>query len=400
MNNNIRGIVIDPGHGGADPGAIGNGITEKDYTLKISQYMYDRFKELGIPVVMTRDTDITLTPTERANKAKTAFGNYKDVLVISNHINAGGGDGAEVIYALRNNDTLANDILEQLSKAGQNIRGAYQRRSMVNPNNDYYFMQRNTGDTESVTIEYGFLDSKNDDVSQLKNNWQKYAEAAVQGILNYIEGNVLTENLYIVKAGDSLYSIASRYNTTVSEIKRLNNLKSDELSIGQRLKLPVTTSTGEYYVVKAGDTLYSIANKNNMSVLELKKLNNLTSNNLYIGQKLVLKEPNNITTTNNGNTNTSNPNTYVVKLGDTFYSIAKKYNISVNDLKNANNLNDNLLIIGQELVIPSSNDNYYIVKSGDTLYSIARMHNMTVKELEDKNNLTSNVLSVGQKLII
>lgn len=92
MNNNIRGIVIDPGHGGADPGAIGNGITEKDYTLKISQYMYDRFKELGIPVIMTRDTDITLTPTERANKAKTAFGNYKDVLVISNHINAGGGE--------------------------------------------------------------------------------------------------------------------------------------------------------------------------------------------------------------------------------------------------------------------------------------------------------------------
>lgn len=398
MNNSIRGIVIDPGHGGADPGAIGNGITEKDYTLKISQYMYDRFKELGIPVVMTRDTDITLTPTERANKAKTAFGNYKDVLVISNHINAGGGDGAEVIYALRNNDTLANDILEQLSKAGQNIRGAYQRRSMVNPNNDYYFMQRNTGDTESVTIEYGFLDSKNDDVSQLKNNWKKYAEAAVQGILNYIEGNVLTENLYIVKAGDSLYSIASRYNTTVSEIKRLNNLKSDELSIGQRLKLPVTTSTGEYYVVKAGDTLYSIANKNNMSILELKKLNNLTSNNLYIGQKLVLNEPNNIT--NSSNTNTSNSNTYVVKLGDTFYSIAKKYNVSVNDLKNANNLNDNLLIIGQELIIPSSSNNYYIVKAGDTLYSIARKYNMTVKELEDKNNLTSTVLSVGQKLIV
>lgn len=313
--------------------------------------------------------------------------------------NAGGGDGAEVIYALRNNDTLANDILEQLSKAGQNIRGAYQRRSMVNNNKDYYFMQRNTGDTESVTIEYGFLDSNKDDVSQLKNNWKKYAEAAVQGILNYIEGDVLTENLYIVKAGDSLYSIASRYNTTVSEIKRLNNLKSDELSIGQRLKLPVTTSTDDYYIVKAGDTLYSIANKNNMNVLELKKLNNLTTNNLYIGQKLVLKEPNNITNTSNSNTNSNNLDTYVVKLGDTFYSIAKKYNISVNDLKNANNLNDNLLIVGQELIIPS-NVNYYIVKSGDTLYSIARKYNMTVKELEDKNNLTSNVLSVGQKLIV
>ena len=94
MYNNVRGIVIDPGHGGEDPGAIGNGIVEKDYTLKISKYMYDRFKELGIPVIMTRDTDVTLTPTERANKAKTAFGNYQDVLVISNHINAGGEKGS------------------------------------------------------------------------------------------------------------------------------------------------------------------------------------------------------------------------------------------------------------------------------------------------------------------
>ncbi len=261
-------------------------------------------------------------------------------------------------------------------------------------------MQRNTGDTESVTIEYGFLDSGKDDVSQLKSNWKKYAEAAVQGILNYIEGNILTENLYVVKAGDSLYSIASRYNTTVAEIKRLNNLKSDELSIGQRLKLPVTTNIGDYYVVKAGDTLYSIAKKNNISVVELKRLNNLTNNNLYIGQKLIFSEPTNMTGSNNGNSNMNNTNTYVVKLGDTFYSIAKKYNVSVNDLKNANNLNDNLLIVGQELIIPSNTNNYYIVKAGDTLYSIARKYNMTVKELEDKNNLTSNVLSVGQQLII
>ena len=91
---NIRGIVIDPGHGGEDGGATGNGIVEKDYTLKISKYMYDRFKELGIPVVMTRDTDITLTPTERVNRVKKAFGSYKDVLVISNHINAGGVKGS------------------------------------------------------------------------------------------------------------------------------------------------------------------------------------------------------------------------------------------------------------------------------------------------------------------
>lgn len=64
---------------------------EKEYTLKISKYMADRFRDLGIPVVMTREGDTTLTPSERANMAKTAFGNYQDVLVISNHLNAGGG---------------------------------------------------------------------------------------------------------------------------------------------------------------------------------------------------------------------------------------------------------------------------------------------------------------------
>lgn len=83
-------IVIDAGHGGDDPGASGNGIIEKNLTLDISKYMYNRFRELGIPVAITRDSDITLTPTERTQKILDQFGNSKDVIVISNHINAGG----------------------------------------------------------------------------------------------------------------------------------------------------------------------------------------------------------------------------------------------------------------------------------------------------------------------
>lgn len=85
-------IVIDAGHGGDDPGASGNGIIEKDLTLKISQYMYDRFKDLGIPVKMTRTTDETISPTERVKRVLDAYGNSNDVIVISNHINAGGGE--------------------------------------------------------------------------------------------------------------------------------------------------------------------------------------------------------------------------------------------------------------------------------------------------------------------
>ena len=89
-NDSIKGIVIDAGHGGEDPGASGNGIIEKDLTLDISNYMYDRFKSLGIPVKLTRTTDETLNPTQRVNRVLDAYGNSDDVLVLSNHINAGG----------------------------------------------------------------------------------------------------------------------------------------------------------------------------------------------------------------------------------------------------------------------------------------------------------------------
>ena len=88
----LTGIVIDSGHGGVDGGASGNGIIEKDLNLLISMYMYDRFRELGVPVKMTRFTDETLDLSERVDRILDAYGNDENVLVISNHINAGGGD--------------------------------------------------------------------------------------------------------------------------------------------------------------------------------------------------------------------------------------------------------------------------------------------------------------------
>ena len=93
MKNELRsltGVVVDAGHGGSDGGATGNGIIEKELTLEISKYMYDRFKELGIPVVLTRDSDIELSSDVRPEVILNAFGNGSDVIVISNHINAGG----------------------------------------------------------------------------------------------------------------------------------------------------------------------------------------------------------------------------------------------------------------------------------------------------------------------
>ena len=172
MNNKLTGVVIDPGHGGTDSGAIGNNQKEKDYSLKISKYMYDRFKELGIPVAITRDTDKTLSPTERVSKILSSFGNDPNVIVISNHLNSGGGSGAEVIYALRNNNTLANNILDNIKNTGQKVRKTYQRRLPSNMTKDYYFIHRNTGNTEPLIVEYGFIDDKNN-IDFLNNNYQE-----------------------------------------------------------------------------------------------------------------------------------------------------------------------------------------------------------------------------------
>ena len=92
MNSKFQGVVIDPGHGGVDSGAVGSDILEKDYNLQISRYMYDRFRELGVPVYLTRDSDVTLNPTDRTRKVLSFLGNNPNVVVISNHLNAGGGD--------------------------------------------------------------------------------------------------------------------------------------------------------------------------------------------------------------------------------------------------------------------------------------------------------------------
>ena len=176
-------IVIDAGHGGSDPGATGNGIVEKDYTLLISNYIYNRLKELGADVSITRSDDETLTPSQRVRRILDFYGNGTDVIVVSNHINAGGGKGAEIIYSLRNNDDFAKLISKELESSGQNVRKYYQRRLPSNPSRDYYFILRDTANNESVIVEYAFVDNI-EDANNLKTDWQKYAEAVVRAMQN------------------------------------------------------------------------------------------------------------------------------------------------------------------------------------------------------------------------
>ena len=391
----LAGIVIDPGHGGVDSGAVGNGLKEKDLTLAISKYMYDRFNELGIPVALTRDSDITLTSDDRPNIALSKYGNDKDVIIISNHINAGGGEGAEVIYALRNNDTLSKSILNKIGEKGQIIRKYYQRRLPSDMSKDYYFMLRNTPNTESIIIEYGFIDNIND-VNRLKNNYKDYVDAVVDAVLEYKGIKVpKSDNYYIVKKGDTLWSVAKKNNITVNDLKTLNNLDSNMISIGQQLLIKEIDKPNTY-IVEKGDTLYSIANKFNTTVDNLKRINNLVNNTLSIGQILLIN-------TSEVEDNIEKPieseyDKYTVKKGDTLYSISKKYNISVDELKKINNIESNVLSINQVLNVPYNN--IYIVKKGDTLYSIASNNNLTVSKLKELNNLINDNLLIGQQLLL
>ena len=398
----LKGIVIDPGHGGSDPGAVSNGLKEKDFTLRISKYMYDRLKELGVPVRLTRDSDVTLTPKERVNKVQSFFGDSKDVVVVSNHLNAGGGDGAEVIYALRNNSTLSKKILNELEKEGQNVRKYYQQRLPSNPIKDYYFMQRNTPNNETITVEYGFIDSPKDDIEQIEKNYKNYVEAVIRALADY-KGFKYTPPLgsdyYIVKKGDSLWSIANKYGITVKELKEINKLTSNTLKVGQTLKLTKNNEMipEDYlvYKVKKGDSLWDIAKEYNTTVDTLKKINNLSNGKLTVNQQLFIPKNDNSSVKNTGEIN------YVVQKGDNLWTIANKYDTTISNIKKLNNLKTNTLQIGQVLKIPgSTNYNTYTVKKGDSLWKIADKYGTTVNKLMTINNLDSTTLQIGQSLLI
>ena len=161
---------------------------------------------------------------------------------------------------------------------------------------------------------------------------------------------------YTVQSGDTLYGISKQFGVSVDEIKRLNNLTSNTITKGQTLKIPSNVTTIDY-IVKKGDSLYSIAKKFGVTVDEIKSLNNLTSNNLSIGEQLMIKsttgdEPVNPEEECIG-TGYVEPQyiMYTVQKGDSLYTIARRYNTSVDNIKALNNLTNNNLSIGEQLKI-------------------------------------------------
>lgn len=221
---------------------------------------------------------------------------------------------------------------------------------------------------------------------------------------------------YVVKSGDTVYGISSQYGIKAVDLANLNNLENFTIQIGQVLKIPSkqgANPSGYFtYTVKKGDSLYKIAKVYETTVDDIIQANNLKSNALQIGQKLRIPEGNFTVITK------PSYSTYTVKKGDSLYSIARKYGVDVNTIMKDNGLKTNVLAIGQVLNIrtpkeevnvlecygeeytPKPNYVIYTVKAGDNLYSIAKKYNTDVASIKRKNNLTSNNLSIGQQLKI
>ncbi|HAC5606674.1 TPA_asm: 1,4-beta-N-acetylmuramoylhydrolase [Listeria monocytogenes] len=268
-------------------------------------------------------------------------------------------------------------------------------------------------------------------------------------------GNTNTSNakIYTVVKGDSLWRIANNHKVTVANLKAWNNLKSDFIYPGQKLKVSAgsttsdtntskpstgtstskpstgTSTNAKVYTVVKGDSLWRIANNNKVTIANLKAWNNLKSDFIYPGQKLKVSAgstSNTNTSKPSTNTNTSKPSTntntnakvYTVAKGDSLWRIANNNKVTIANLKAWNNLKSDFIYPGQKLKVsagsttntntakPSTNNpsnstvKTYTVKKGDSLWAISRQYKTTVDNIKSWNKLTSNMIHVGQKLTI
>lgn len=248
---------------------------------------------------------------------------------------------------------------------------------------------------------------------------------------------------YTVKSGDTLYRIALNNGTTVANLTTWNSLKSESIYPGMTLIVSKTTSqpaetapttptvtnpavNTSSYTVKSGDTLWSISQKYKVTIAQVKSWNNLKTDFLQVGQKLIVST----STTQTGQTNTGNTTTpsqtvttptaktITVVNGDTLYKIATKAGMSLAELKSVNNLKSDVIYPGQILYTtketstvvkeepvqqtkpnPSVSTKTITVKSGDTLYRLATSAGLSLAEFKSINNLRSDMIYPGQVLV-
>jgi len=247
-----------------------------------------------------------------------------------------------------------------------------------------------------------------------------YSNDPVTSVVENNSGNDSNVSYYKIKKGDVIGQIAEKYKVSVANLKKWNNLSSNKIIAGKTLKIysnsgqytqttgnTTTNKTGNVvsYKIKKGDSIGQIAEMHNVSVSDLRKWNNISGNKIIAGKTLKIYSSSG--NKNNTTKKTSGGYTYhTVKKGETLSQIAEKYKVSIALIKEWNNISGNKIIAGKQIKIkngsknnPSGNDSkYHLVSRGESLYSIAKKYNTTIQKLKSLNKLSNSNIKAGQKL--
>lgn len=173
-------LVIDCGHGGKDFGASYNGRIEKEINLMNGSYLYERFQELGVNCNITRMDDMTLENENRVNMAK------EGKICLSCHMNASvehNIDRGEVIVSIHSDGKFGHYIKDEWEQAGQTTR-VFNRPNLKG--SDYYYMHRLTGRTETLILEFAFMDNDKD-YENYEQHRTEYLEGVVRAYCLYTD---------------------------------------------------------------------------------------------------------------------------------------------------------------------------------------------------------------------
>ncbi|MGB8317863.1 MAG: LysM peptidoglycan-binding domain-containing protein, partial [Ignavibacteriaceae bacterium] len=231
-----------------------------------------------------------------------------------------------------------------------------------------------------------------------------------------------------IRRGENLNSIAARYGVDINSIKDWNNLRSNRIYAGRRLKIYTNKDASTYasndqssdkttkfrYRIRRGETLSELAERFSVSMAQIRVWNHLSSNGIIAGQTLTIYTDEHTSSLGDNTAKTSaNVNYYRVKKGDTIGEIAELYKVHTYDIRRWNNLRGNIIFTGKTLKIysdaavndlpenvSSKSPFIHTVESGESLYSIAQKYDTSVKRLKYINNILSNKIVVGQKLKI
>lgn len=270
---------------------------------------------------------------------------------------------------------------------------------------------------------------------------------------NSSSSNTASGTKYTVKAGDSVWSVSNKYGITMAKLIQWNNIQNNFIYPGQQLTVSNSGSTNSAssntgssantnnsssantgssssqgtYTVKAGESVWSVANKNGITMNQLIEWNNIKNNFIYPGQQLIVKGGNSVNTNTGSTTSAAKPNTpntsattstsssgntmYTVKAGESVWSVANKHHITMDQLIEWNNIKNNFIYPGQQVIVKKGSSQTtnqqapagsktYTVKSGESVWGVADSHGITMAQLIEWNNIKNNFIYPGQTLIV